>query len=162
MFPAKQKHCITFVQRWPNVFDVGPALYKCYTNVLCLLVLTLPSKHQTVGSMLDEYLLPIRKKKAESEQVSNESIGCARKQAHLSPTVTNGLAYLKVTWQGWRPFPRVGNRSRATGIACSANDPSALMEIALNCVFSCFMSAKNPISTDVLSSDLPRRKSRGG
>ena len=22
---------------WPNVFDVGPALYKCYTNVLCLL-----------------------------------------------------------------------------------------------------------------------------
>ena len=29
--------CITFVQRRPNVFDVGPALYKCYTNVLCLL-----------------------------------------------------------------------------------------------------------------------------
>ena len=25
---------ITFVQRRPNVFDVGPALYKCYTNVL--------------------------------------------------------------------------------------------------------------------------------
>ena len=29
--------CITFVQRRPNVFDVGPTLYKCYTNVLCLL-----------------------------------------------------------------------------------------------------------------------------
>ena len=29
--------CITFVQCRPNVFDVGPALYKCYTNVLCLL-----------------------------------------------------------------------------------------------------------------------------
>ena len=26
--------CITFVQRRPNVFDVGPTLYKCYTNVL--------------------------------------------------------------------------------------------------------------------------------
>ena len=26
--------CVTFVQRRPNVFD---ALYKCYTNVLCLL-----------------------------------------------------------------------------------------------------------------------------
>ena len=25
------------MQRRPNVFDVGPALYKCYTNVLCLL-----------------------------------------------------------------------------------------------------------------------------
>ena len=25
------------MQRRPNVFDVGPALYKCYTNVLCSL-----------------------------------------------------------------------------------------------------------------------------
>ena len=34
-----QKICITFVQSWPNVSDVVPALYKCYrsTNVLCLL-----------------------------------------------------------------------------------------------------------------------------
>ena len=29
--------CITFIQRRPNVFDVGQTLYKCYTNVLCLL-----------------------------------------------------------------------------------------------------------------------------
>ena len=29
--------CITFIQRQPNVFDVGPTLYKYYTNVLCLL-----------------------------------------------------------------------------------------------------------------------------
>ena len=28
-----QKFCITFIQRRPNVFDVGPTLYKCYTNV---------------------------------------------------------------------------------------------------------------------------------
>ena len=32
-----QNICITFVQRRPNVFDVGSTLYKCYTNVLCLL-----------------------------------------------------------------------------------------------------------------------------
>ena len=32
-----QNICITFVQRRPNVFDVGPTLYECYTNVLCLL-----------------------------------------------------------------------------------------------------------------------------
>ena len=32
-----QNICKTFVQRWPNVFDVGRTLYKCYTNVLCLL-----------------------------------------------------------------------------------------------------------------------------
>ena len=32
-----QNICITLVQRRPNVFDVGPTLYKCYTNVLCLL-----------------------------------------------------------------------------------------------------------------------------
>ena len=29
--------CITFVQCWTNVADVGLTLYKCYTNVLCLL-----------------------------------------------------------------------------------------------------------------------------
>ena len=28
---------MTFVQRRPNVEDVGPALYKCHTNVLRLL-----------------------------------------------------------------------------------------------------------------------------
>ena len=28
---------ITFVQCWTNVEDVGPALYQCYKNVLCLL-----------------------------------------------------------------------------------------------------------------------------
>ena len=31
--PSKQKAC---VQRRPNVYDVSPTLYKCYTNVLCL------------------------------------------------------------------------------------------------------------------------------
>ena len=33
----RQNICITFVQRRPNVFDVGSTLYKCYTNLLCLL-----------------------------------------------------------------------------------------------------------------------------
>ena len=32
-----QNICITFVQRRPNVFDVGPTLKKCHTNVICLL-----------------------------------------------------------------------------------------------------------------------------
>ena len=32
-----QNICITFIQRRPNVFDVGPTLYQCFTNVLCLL-----------------------------------------------------------------------------------------------------------------------------
>ena len=37
-FAKQTKHmCITFIQRRPNVFDVGPTLYKCYTNGLCLL-----------------------------------------------------------------------------------------------------------------------------
>ena len=31
-----QNICITFIQRRPNVFDVGPTWYKCYANVLCL------------------------------------------------------------------------------------------------------------------------------
>ena len=32
-YPSTQNICITFIQRPPNVFDVGPTLYKCYTNV---------------------------------------------------------------------------------------------------------------------------------
>ena len=32
-----QNICITFVQSRPNVFDVGPTMYKCHTNGLCLL-----------------------------------------------------------------------------------------------------------------------------
>ena len=32
-----QNICMTCVQRRPTVFDVGPTLYECYTNVLCLL-----------------------------------------------------------------------------------------------------------------------------
>ena len=28
---------MTFIQCWTNVEDVGTTLYKCYTNVLCLL-----------------------------------------------------------------------------------------------------------------------------
>ena len=32
-----QKNCITFIQCWTNVEDVGPTLYKCYTNALSLL-----------------------------------------------------------------------------------------------------------------------------
>ena len=29
-----QKKCITFVECWTNIEDVGPTLYTCYTNVL--------------------------------------------------------------------------------------------------------------------------------
>ena len=35
--PSKHKTCIAFVQCWSNVEDVGPTLYTCYRNVLCLL-----------------------------------------------------------------------------------------------------------------------------
>ena len=37
MTQQAQNICIIFIQRRPNVFDVGPTLYKCYTDVLCLL-----------------------------------------------------------------------------------------------------------------------------
>ena len=41
----KQNICITFEQRGPNVFDACPTLYKCYTNVLCLLGGALSRSH---------------------------------------------------------------------------------------------------------------------
>ena len=36
-FPANTKHLYNNCTTSANVFDVGPTLYKCYTNVLCLL-----------------------------------------------------------------------------------------------------------------------------
>ena len=41
---------ITFVQRRPNVFDVCPTLYTCYTNVLCLLGFSLRIFCKNAGS----------------------------------------------------------------------------------------------------------------
>ena len=35
--------CITSIQCWTDVEDVGSMLYKCYTNVLCLLGICLPA-----------------------------------------------------------------------------------------------------------------------
>ena len=35
--PVNTKHLYEFMQCGSNVKDVGPMLYKCYTNVLCLL-----------------------------------------------------------------------------------------------------------------------------
>ena len=34
---VNKKHLYDFMQCWTNVENVGPTLYKCYTNVLCLL-----------------------------------------------------------------------------------------------------------------------------
>ena len=34
---SQQNMCITFLQCWTNVENVGPSLYKCYRYVLCLL-----------------------------------------------------------------------------------------------------------------------------
>ena len=32
--PADTHHLYNIYSTWPNVFDVGPALYKGYTNIL--------------------------------------------------------------------------------------------------------------------------------
>ena len=46
-----QNICIKFVQCWTNVEDVGPTLYKCYTNVLCLLGSTAAFHARVRGSV---------------------------------------------------------------------------------------------------------------
>ena len=35
--PESTKHLYNIIQYWTNVEDAGPTLYKCYTNLLCLL-----------------------------------------------------------------------------------------------------------------------------
>ena len=34
-YPSKRNICITFIQCWASVEDVGPTLYNCFTNDLC-------------------------------------------------------------------------------------------------------------------------------
>ena len=51
-----QNICMTFVQRRPNVFDVGPTLYKCHTNVSCLLGRAPPRVIQS--SVMDHFSSP--------------------------------------------------------------------------------------------------------
>ena len=47
MVCTNTKHCITFIQRRYSIFDIGPALYKYYINVLrllgCMIVICPPS-----------------------------------------------------------------------------------------------------------------------
>ena len=70
--------CIAFIQRRPNVFAVGPTLYQCYTNVLCLLRYILPRTHavgfhyETYGEISPPY-----------EKMYTASLGTAR-WAHLN------------------------------------------------------------------------------
>ena len=52
-----QNICITCMQRRPNVFDVGPTLYKCYINILCLLGKDAWCWEKTSFSASNEFLL---------------------------------------------------------------------------------------------------------
>ena len=52
--------CITVVQRRPNIFDVGPILYKCYTNVLRLLGSSFIHEHWLRLIMTDQQSVAVR------------------------------------------------------------------------------------------------------
>ena len=65
--PVSTRHLYDFMQCWTNVEDVGPTLYKCYTNVLCLLG----------GSIQDQ----IQRRWHNIKTKSNKSNGPAPQQA---------------------------------------------------------------------------------
>ena len=50
--PVNTKHLHDFIQCWTNVEDVGPTLYKCYTNVLCLRRRRWPNIKTALGECL--------------------------------------------------------------------------------------------------------------
>ena len=52
--PVNTKHLYDFMRCWTNVEDVGPTLYKCYTNVLCLLGRRTFSRTLYIYSMLGQ------------------------------------------------------------------------------------------------------------
>ena len=57
LMPAQQTQniCITFIQRWTNVEDVGSTLYKFSTNILCLLALLSRANLLEQSLILDPY-----------------------------------------------------------------------------------------------------------
>ena len=54
-----QNICIIFVQCWTNVEDVGPTLYKFYTNVLCLLGADPHAKTNNSNCLFEKYIAVI-------------------------------------------------------------------------------------------------------
>ena len=91
---------IAFVQCWTNSEDVGPALFKCYKNVLCLL-----GRHKTqfglilihrlwllpsIESMLDEHIMPggrmLSYQCVSSRDAGPSSTTPAQHQPNIGPT----------------------------------------------------------------------------
>ena len=82
--PVNTKHLynINFIQRRPNVFDVGSTLYKCYTNALCFLGGGLnalhPFIHSSTGGCLRE-----RRRSEDSQEAATPPSVCAVRSDHL-------------------------------------------------------------------------------
>ena len=73
-----QNICITFVESWTKVEEVGPTLYKCYTIVLCLLEKTSINyinyicSRQNVKAIIRTIIYGVRKKISE-DMYENQS-----------------------------------------------------------------------------------------
>ena len=50
--PVNTTHLYDFIQCWTSIEDVGPTLYKCYANVLCLLGRRTFSQTSYISAML--------------------------------------------------------------------------------------------------------------
>ena len=73
-----QNICITFILCWTSVEDVGPTLYECYANVLCLLDMPFSSTSCMNSSILGNQQLPFhisRQNKTMSQKYEAGSLG---------------------------------------------------------------------------------------
>ena len=98
-FQQTQSICITFVQCRTNVEDVGPILYKCYTNVLCLLCCYLACQQSRLSVWFDQssLVLPVVQRELGERRREDEKLlallpwtldadwhhGCFRPHPHL-------------------------------------------------------------------------------
>ena len=94
-----QNICVTCIQRRPNVFDVGPALYKCYTNVFCLLDRACHWWHNTgLDTFVGAYI--------HSQQCCIWMASCTSGLTHIKKTMTifvidsNNLINIRVSHSG--------------------------------------------------------------
>ena len=86
--------CMTFAQCWTNVEDVVPTLYKCYTNILCLLGCYIDFENVVPRSFLYPTPRPLVSFLSASELSASTSFACNHLEFYVNPCAA-GTVYIR-------------------------------------------------------------------
>ena len=90
---------ITFVQRRPSVLDAGPTLYKCYTNVLCLLGTDISRDNEWLWIIWGVYKRNSNRSARHAEfKNTNRSVECGKIRRMGNRVINAGSAIMVIGW----------------------------------------------------------------